>query len=158
MSPCGATPCGQTTLYGSSTVVTSAVTVFATTTYVPPHATWTVGTYTYCASYSGTQCAASTTAIRTAGTVDYFYGRTVTTTVTKPIPVTTVVAYPTATSTIPCRKRDLEGREEVEERDIEERGEVVAIEKRSSGDRSHFMASKFGMVALSLLLSSWVLA
>ncbi|KAG8766092.1 hypothetical protein FRB91_009581 [Serendipita sp. 411] len=157
MSPCGDTPCGQTTIYGSSTVVTSAVTAYTTTTSVPPYATWSVGTYGYCASSSGTQCLTSTTVTRTA-IIDYFFGRIITTTVTKPIPVTTVATYPIATSTVPCHKRDLEGREEVKERDIEERGEVAAIEKRSFGVRSHSAVSKFSMVALSLLISSWVLA
>ncbi|KAG9021003.1 hypothetical protein FS842_006866 [Serendipita sp. 407] len=135
MSLCDSSSCPQTTIYSSTTVVTSALTAFTTTTSVPPYGTWSVATYGSCISSSGTQCLASTASAVTV-IVDYFFGQNLTTTVTQAIPVTTVALFPVATSALPCSKGALE------ERKVEGRGNVEPFGKCSLGVPSRLATSK----------------
>ncbi|PVF97586.1 hypothetical protein CPB86DRAFT_420460 [Serendipita vermifera] len=140
---CVGSGCGNTTLYGSSTVTTSVPTTYTTTSFKPPFASTFVVNYTYCVSSSGSQCLSSTTS-RVTGIADYFFGLNITTTVTTTIPRTTTAVFPTATSTIPCTSK----------RSIEE---IEGLEKRGEAGPSLKMSSKAGIAVLGAVFASMCL-
>ncbi|KAG8836410.1 hypothetical protein FRC17_003320 [Serendipita sp. 399] len=106
--------CGGTTLYSTSAVVGTGVTAIPTTTTLKPFASYTTVTQTACISTAANGSCAAVSTRTYLGIWDFFYGLTVTTTVTKPVSGTIITSIPVATTTLPCYKREV-----VEEREVQ---------------------------------------
>ncbi|CCA67993.1 hypothetical protein PIIN_01860 [Serendipita indica DSM 11827] len=136
--------CGDaTTLYGTRTITTTVPTAYATITSLKPFASTFSRTYVNCVSSSNGQCVSSTVST-VWGIADYFFGLNVTTTVTGAVPVVTSVVVPTATTTVPCSKRD-----------ISDEGEELL--KRNAAQPPLRIATKTGLALGALVLSAFVL-
>ncbi|PVG04114.1 hypothetical protein CPB86DRAFT_792854 [Serendipita vermifera] len=102
--------CEPTTLYDTSVFTTSVPTTFVTTSSIPPYAQ-------YSTRYETDASGFTTSTI--AYTFDWMYGRKITTTVTRVVPITSTRTIPTATISTPCVTKRAEEIEAIEKREVE---------------------------------------
>ncbi|PVG04115.1 hypothetical protein CPB86DRAFT_821556 [Serendipita vermifera] len=153
-TPC--TTCQPETLYDTSVFTTNVSTTFVTTSSVRPYGTVSTQYITKCNTDANGNCVNYTTSTNVY-TIDYFYGRNITTTVTKVVPVTSTKTIPTATISTPCVTKRADEIDSSEKRKIEDIGLLEReeeLEKRGDAGRTFQVAPKVGVAIMGFLLAS----